>query len=226
MIMRKEEYLQRLEMLLSDVPAEDRKEAIQFYRDYLEDAGDQVEEVLQSLGTPEQLAESILNDLENNGGTATIRNEIEVREVAGERTDKDTYKTYKRERKAYKRGKLTFGQWVVFIILLLCAAPVIVPVCGGLLSVLIGLAVAVLAVIFGVGAAGVALVIAAIVVIVVALAKMVLSPLSSLVMVGGGLLMVGIGLIGMAAAIWVICKLVPAIFVGTINILHRLLHGK
>ena len=61
--MRKEDYLQKLEQLLYNIPAEDRYEAIQFYSDYLEDAGEQVEEVIRSLGTPEELAKSI----EQNG---------------------------------------------------------------------------------------------------------------------------------------------------------------
>lgn len=57
--MRKEEYLQKLEQLLYDIPSEDRYEAIQFYSDYLEDAGVESEEVIRSLGTPEELAGSI-----------------------------------------------------------------------------------------------------------------------------------------------------------------------
>ena len=63
MCMKKEEYLQKLEQLLYGIPELDRAEALQFYRDYLEDAGTDVEEVLRSLGTPEELAESIRKDL-------------------------------------------------------------------------------------------------------------------------------------------------------------------
>ncbi len=74
--MRKEEYLQKLEQLLYGIPAEDREEALQFYRDYLEDAGENAGEVLRSLGTPEELAKSIRKDLygDNEAGDFTRTN--------------------------------------------------------------------------------------------------------------------------------------------------------
>ena len=37
--MNREEYLERLSWLLSDIPDEEREEAISYYRDYFEDAG-------------------------------------------------------------------------------------------------------------------------------------------------------------------------------------------
>ena len=44
--MRKDEYLNRLEWLLQDIPESDRKEALSYYRDYFEDAGEENEEAL------------------------------------------------------------------------------------------------------------------------------------------------------------------------------------
>lgn len=193
--MRKEEYLQKLEQLLYNIPAEDRYEAIQFYSDYLEDAGEQVEEVIRSLGTPEELAKSIQRDL------------------------------YGDKEKA-RKGKLTAGQWIIFLILCLCAAPVIVPICGVVLSIILAIIIALIAIIFGAGVAGIALVVAAIVLIVVAIVKLIVSPLSSLIMLGSGLLMVGIGLIGIAFAVWIVCKVFPKIFVWFVDICSGIIHKK
>ena len=184
--MRKEEYLQKLEQLLYGIPAEDREEALQFYRDYLEDAGKDVDEVLRSLGSPEELAKSIQKDLYSQ----YTYNEKNVTKSSG-------------------KGKLSAGQWIIFIILCLCAAPVIVPICGTIISVIIALIIAVIAIVFGVGIAGIALVIAAIAIIIAALVKLVVSPFSALIMVGGGLLMVGLGLIGIVFAIWLVFKVLP-----------------
>ena len=36
--MRKEEFFKRLEYLLQDMPEQDKEEALQYYRDYLEEA--------------------------------------------------------------------------------------------------------------------------------------------------------------------------------------------
>ena len=39
--MNREEFMKELEYLLSDIPDEDKAEAIGYYRDYLEEAGDE-----------------------------------------------------------------------------------------------------------------------------------------------------------------------------------------
>ena len=37
--MKKEAFLERLEALLQDIPEEEKRDAIDYYRDYLEEAG-------------------------------------------------------------------------------------------------------------------------------------------------------------------------------------------
>ena len=55
--MTREEFLQRLGELLSDVTEEERAEAIRFYEEYLDDAGPEQEaQVLAELGSPEKVA--------------------------------------------------------------------------------------------------------------------------------------------------------------------------
>lgn len=228
--MRKEEYLQKLEKLLYNIPAEDREEALQFYRDYLEDAAEEADEVLAALGTPEELAQSIRKDLygDNADGDFT-------------RASRDLPGTYRvpfstggrfsgeydaqKERRA-RKGKLSAGQWVLFLILCLCAAPVIAPICGGLLTALIAVVVVIAALVFGIGVAGIALVIAAIVIVIVALVKLIATPLSALIMIGGGLLSAGLGLVGIAIMVWVIFKVLPAVFRWTVNLFSGMVHRK
>ena len=58
--MTKEQFLARLEQLLADLSREDREDALQFYREYLEDAGPENEAAaLEELGDVEQLAAQI-----------------------------------------------------------------------------------------------------------------------------------------------------------------------
>ena len=48
--MKKEAFLERLEALLQDIPEEEKRDAIDYYRDYLEEAGpEKEEEVLAGL---------------------------------------------------------------------------------------------------------------------------------------------------------------------------------
>ena len=51
--MTKQEFLQRLEQLLADLPYEERDSAMTYYREYLEEAGPENEQaVLAELGSP------------------------------------------------------------------------------------------------------------------------------------------------------------------------------
>lgn len=69
--MNRSEFMRCLTELLSDVSPMEREEAIQYYNDYFDDAGEENEsDVISSLGTPEELARSIkagLNDGGNGG---------------------------------------------------------------------------------------------------------------------------------------------------------------
>ena len=58
--MNRVEFLAELEQRLSGIPEEERQAAIQYYADYLADAGEENEdEAIRELGSPEKAAESI-----------------------------------------------------------------------------------------------------------------------------------------------------------------------
>ena len=66
--MNRAEFMRRLTELLGDVSPMEREEAIQYYNDYFDDAGEENEgSVIASLGTPEELARTIKAGL-NDGG--------------------------------------------------------------------------------------------------------------------------------------------------------------
>ena len=62
--MNRLEFMQQLEALLSDISQGEREEALQYYNDYLNDAGvENEQEVLDAMGSPEQLAKVIKEGL-------------------------------------------------------------------------------------------------------------------------------------------------------------------
>lgn len=66
--MNRAEFMARLTALLGDVPPTEREEAIQYYNDYFDDAGEENEQgVIASLGSPEELARSIKAGLFDGG---------------------------------------------------------------------------------------------------------------------------------------------------------------
>ncbi len=73
--MRREEFIRELEYLLQDVSEADKEDAIAYYRDYLEEAGDDhEEEAIREFGSPERVAAIIRADLDgrlDGGGEFT-----------------------------------------------------------------------------------------------------------------------------------------------------------
>lgn len=63
--MSRKEFLERLDMLLCDIPDEEREEAIQYYEDYFDDAGQENEaSVLEELESPEKVAAVVRSGME------------------------------------------------------------------------------------------------------------------------------------------------------------------
>lgn len=86
--MNKEEFLKRLEQLLSDISEEERADALAFYRSYFEDAGIGNEaSILEELESPEKVAEVIKKDLGVNETAGSETNEADVR---GEKAEAQT----------------------------------------------------------------------------------------------------------------------------------------
>lgn len=77
-IMNKKIFLDELHRLLSDLPPEERNQAIKYYEDYFEDAGPENEQaILKELGSPQELADQIKaptqDDIEYGQGSSFQR---------------------------------------------------------------------------------------------------------------------------------------------------------
>lgn len=104
--MNRLEFMSELEKLLSDISENEREEALNYYNDYLDDGGvENEEEVIRSLGSPEEVAATIKAGLfsgdegaftergyqdyeESNKNTVAVRTQEERREE----TDKEEKK--------------------------------------------------------------------------------------------------------------------------------------
>ena len=73
--MSREEFLKELEYLLADLEEEEREEALDYYRDYLEESGDLTpEEIAGRLGSPEKVAAEIKGACGEMTGEENLRN--------------------------------------------------------------------------------------------------------------------------------------------------------
>ena len=87
--MNKETFLSRLEQLLYDIPREEREEAMDYYRSYFEEAGEENEaSVLEELDSPQEIAASIKADLKGPDSKAgRLKNPPQVRGMQKETHD-------------------------------------------------------------------------------------------------------------------------------------------
>lgn len=74
--MNREEYLKRLSFLLKDLPEEEIEDAIAYYEDYFEEAGEEKEEqVIKELGSPEKIAKMIRDSVQENQASSEYTEE-------------------------------------------------------------------------------------------------------------------------------------------------------
>lgn len=117
--MDKREFLEGLRMQLSDLTFEERGEALEYYEEYFADAGEEnEEEVILSLGAPEQVAEQIKAGLHKeekgmfteNGYREKIESDNPP-EVYGRKTEKDTQERDDRGPLPWGRKNRTYRSW-------------------------------------------------------------------------------------------------------------------
>ena len=64
--MNRVDFMKQLESLLQNISPAEREEALQYYNEYFNDAGEENEQdVIEALGNPAKVAENIKRDLEN-----------------------------------------------------------------------------------------------------------------------------------------------------------------
>lgn len=145
--MTKQEFLSRLEGLLQDLEPEDREDALAFYREYLEDAGEENEQsALADLGDVEELAKQIRaacpvrqqdNQQAPNPSPEPTRWPAPTQYVRPEDTFQQESQTQQKEAAKYtKKSSLNTATIVVIVLIVLVVAfPVVVGILGALFGV-------------------------------------------------------------------------------------------
>lgn len=231
--MNRIDFMSRLSALLADLPESERREALQYYEDYLNDAGvENEQEVLEALGTPEELAASIRKGLKEGSeqkgefseysfGEGSFKVENEVVRRTGSTNDSKNADFNSRYRKAPKKG-MSGGMIALIVILCILAAPIGLPVAIALLAVVFSLLLVVVILVVVFLFVGVICIVAGIWSFGASLTKLFLFPAGALMSIGASLLVIGIGILLTMLAIWV-C---PKVFRGLVNLVSGLFHRK
>jgi len=244
--MNRVEFMQQLSELLSEISPTEREEAIQYYNDYFDDAGEENEaSVIEELGSPAKVAETIKADLmgktsddwefteagcTNMGGRPKAamvkveKNGNQSQNQYGNQYNnqyKYQYENAPGQQNGENKKKTDVGKIILITLIILVTSPLWIP----LGSALIGLIVAILAVfvclLFAFLLLTVAFIISGIILFGLSFAKMFVSPLLGFMTMGIGLLILGLGIFALVISIWICGKVIPALFRGVINLCRR-----
>lgn len=204
--MNRFEYMRRLENLLSDISPSEKEAALTYYNDYFNDAGGENEQqVISELGTPEQVADGIKEGL----GLQTM----------GNKNMKNLQAPAQRQQKKQMAG----WQITLIVIGLIFASPLLL----ALFSVVLALIISVFSLIFGLligfGAAAVALYISALACALLGLVLLPVSALTSGALIGAGCLCTAVGILCMILTV-LVAMTVPAACKGTAWMWRKMFH--
>ncbi|MBT9779971.1 DUF1700 domain-containing protein [Clostridium sp. MCC353] len=236
--MNREIFMKELEYLLQDIPEEDKADALDYYRDYLEEAGEENEEaVIKEFGSPERIAAIIRSDLTGNleeGGEFTengyqderfrdpnyqMTQRYDLPEVQSSTQDYST----KPERNSHS-GMNQVLKVILWIVLICVAAPAALGIGGGILGVVSGLAAAFLTIIVLVGVITLVLFIGAIACGVGAVILLFSNPAAAFLFLGIAVLLAGLTLLSVVVCILFYGKFLPFLFRSVTDGISRLVH--
>ena len=227
--MSRKDFMERLEKLLWNISDSEREEALQYYNDYFDDAGEENEaEVIRELVSPEQVAQKIKAGLSDSAsefseqGYRDTRFEPRDAELsAGQGGSQNAGPGRNGQGQPEARKKET-NFWKVLALVLLCilVAPVIVPLGIGLLAVVLCLAVGLLTLAAGIAASGIAVLISGIFVIGVGVAQAFATPAVGIALAGTGCILAALGLLLSAVILWCCVKVVPWIIRGIVGLIR------
>lgn len=224
--MYKYEFMSRLEQLLSDVPNDERQEALRYYDDYISGDGTEAEEkIIAELESPEQIAKSIKANL--CGGDTTFES-AEYTDTGYhnpafdfEKEVPTTETQWNQEehpsRKSYNSSKI-----ILIVILCIVASPFILSVGGAILGVVLGLGGVIIGLIAAFGGVAIALVAGAIGLFALGCTNLVINPGFGILCFGGSLLLIAIGILFVILVVLICGKLIPAIARLIGSIYHRI----
>lgn len=224
-IMNRQEFMNQLESLLQGIPEQERVEAIQYYNDYFEDAGEENEqEVMESLDTPYKVAENIKRDLYQNRSNFEYEQE---KVSAGKEVVKyqPQMERIEQPQENTKKSGLSAGIIVLIVFLCILASPVLFGLLGGLGGILIAVFAVWLAVVVSFSVLAVVLLIVGVVLAVVGILGILANPLAGIGVLGAALILMAVGLLALMLVVLIVGKLTPAIFKG-IGWIFRKLTGK
>ena len=197
--MKRKEFMERLEMLLYDVQEEERKEALCFYNDYFDDAGEENEdEVIREL-------ESLIR-LENMSGEYSERGYKDQR-FESSYPLQSKIEEEKNDERQYGRGDM--GKLVLIILLGVFISPLVFAVAGSILGGLATVLLTAAGIVLGSAVLTVVLLLTGCILFGIGIVSVFSDPFLGILLIGVGLFIFGLGLFFLWLTVWICGSAVP-----------------
>lgn len=235
--MNRIEFMTELEKLLQNVPAEEKTEAMQFYNDYFDDAGQENEaQVIDELGSPAKIAAMIkagLGDQNTEAGEYTEMGYTDSRfeekdiPVPGNNQSYE-YQKYQEDQSYQYQGNTAYDsekkpprtnrtlKIILIIAILIMAAPIAIPVVFSIAALVIACVAALFSIFVAIVLTAVAVTITGLWLTGIGLVSLIPELAAGLALVGAGLIVSVIGVIGTVVGVKLCIVVFPGICRGII----------
>lgn len=238
--MNRIEFMTELAALLQDVPVVERQEAMKYYNDYFDDAGEENEhQVIEELESPAKVAATIKADLGvqgtgQQGAAYSEYRETGYKDTRFEKKDvpvgKGAYNTggqYERSDSDKEAPKTNSTLKIILIIaIILVGAPVIIPVSVALLAVVFAGVLAAFFIFLSIVIVSAAIAITGVVLFFAGIVTLIPEIAVGLALIGTGLILSALGAVGTIAGIKLCVVVLPGIVRGIVWVCRKPFHGK
>ena len=219
--MNRAQFMEQLEKLLSDISEAERQEALDYYENYFDDAGEENEaQVIRELGSPGKVAAIIKADLKDSNGQYAQYSENGYSDT---RTQEERQMPEKRN--GYHADRKQRRSVIILILIaLVFVSPFIEGAAGGVFGLLLAILLLPFLVILGLGAASIGLIVGGVLCAIAGMSLCVTSAAACLFTVGIGCILLAVGVLLMMLTVTIAEKALPKIIRKFTDFCGSLLH--
>lgn len=236
--MNRIEFMTELAALLQDIPVVERQEAMKYYNDYFDDAGEENEhQVIEELESPLKVAATIKADLgiqgteRQNGAYGEFREtgykdtRFEKKDVPVGRNDRNA-----EDSRNYSDAETPKSNPLLKVLLIIAivvvGAPVLIPLAIALIAVIFVCTLSVFLIFLSIVIASAAIAITGVVLFCAGIVALIPEIAVGLALIGTGLILGVMGVIGTIAGVKLCIIVFPGMIRGIVWICRKPFHGR
>lgn len=216
--MNRIEFMTELAALLQDVPEEERRDAMKFYNDYFDDAGEENEQqVIEELGNPAKVAATIKADLGSFSREQGEYTEKGYQDSRFENKEMPAGRDYQGSEQPRTNNALKI---FLIVLLIIVGSPIVIPVVIAVAAVVFAAGITLLALFATLVIASVAVVFVGVCIFIAGVVSVIPEIAVGLALIGTGLILTAAGTVATVASVRLCVIVLPGIFRGFVWILR------